>query len=74
MRLLRMTHSITKTYTDLDCIILNSGIQRGFDFSKPETVDMDVVQKEFTTNYISNLALTNAFLPFLKSKKESALI
>lgn len=46
-----------------------------FDFSKPETVDIDVVQTEFTTNYLSNLALTNAFLPFLKSKKgESALI
>lgn len=36
---------------------------------------MHVVQTEFTTNYISNLALTNAFLPFLKSKQEeSALI
>ncbi len=36
---------------------------------------MDVVRTEFTTNYISNLTLTNAFLPFLKSKKEeSALI
>ena len=54
---------------------MNSGIQRGFDFSKPETVDMNVIQTEFTTNYISNLAMTNAFLPFLKDKKgESALI
>lgn len=67
--------NITKTHTDLDCIILNSGIQRGFDFSKPETIDLDVVQTEFTTNYLSYLALTNAFLPFLKSQKEeSALI
>lgn len=67
--------SITKTHTDLDCVILNSGIQRGFDFSEPETVDMDLVQKEFNTNYLSYLALTNAFLPFLKSKsEESALI
>lgn len=56
-------------------MILNSGIQRGFDFSEPETVDMDLVQKEFNTNYLSYLALTNAFLPFLKSKsEESALI
>lgn len=38
-------------------------------------MDLAVVQQEFTTNYLSNLALTNAFLPFLKSKtKESALI
>ncbi len=56
-------------------MLLNSGIQRGFDFSKPETVDLDVVQQEFNTNYLSYLALTNAFLPFLQSKKEpSALI
>ena len=55
--------------------MLNSGIQRMFDFSKPETIDMDLIQTEFTTNYISNLALTKAFLPFLKDKKEeSALI
>ena len=67
--------NITKTHEDLDCVFLNSGIQKGFDFSKPETVDLGVVQQEFMTNYLSYLALTNAFLPFLKAKKgESALI
>ena len=66
--------NITKTHTDLDCVMINSGIQRGFDFSKPETVDLKVVQEEFNTNYLSYLALTNAFLPFLKSKKEEAAI
>ncbi|CAF9927873.1 hypothetical protein IMSHALPRED_007319 [Imshaugia aleurites] len=67
--------NITKTHPDLDCVMLNSGIQRSFDFSKPETVDMSVVHTEFTTNYFSNLTMTNAFLPFIKSKKEeSALI
>ena len=67
--------SITKTHTDLDCVIMNSGIQRGLDFSKPESVDLDAVQIEFTTNYLSYLALTKAFLPFLLSKKtESGLI
>lgn len=35
------------------------------DFTKPDTVDMKVVQQEFTTNYLSYLAMTNAFLPFL---------
>jgi len=70
-----ISSSITSTHTDLDCIILNSGMQRAFDFSKPETVDMDLVQTEFNTNYLSFLALTNAFLPFLEGKiEESALI
>ncbi|KAL8991955.1 MAG: hypothetical protein Q9169_007499 [Polycauliona sp. 2 TL-2023] len=67
--------NITSTYTNLDCILMNSGIQRGLDFSKPDTVDMDVVEMEFKTNYLSYLALTKAFLPFLQSKQqESALM
>ena len=70
-----MDNSITNTHPDLDCVFLNSGIQRSFDFSNPETVDFGVVQHEFVTNYFSNLAMTNAFLPFLKNKAgESALL
>ena len=38
--------SVTKTHSDLDCILINSGIQRGFDFRKPETVDMDAIKQE----------------------------
>ncbi|KAL8815911.1 MAG: hypothetical protein Q9223_005002 [Gallowayella weberi] len=67
--------NITSTYSDLDCILMNSGIQRGLDFSKPDTIDMDTVELEFKTNYLSYLALTKAFLPFLQSKQqESALM
>ncbi|KAL8798659.1 MAG: hypothetical protein Q9182_006492 [Xanthomendoza sp. 2 TL-2023] len=67
--------NITSTYPDLDCILMNSGIQRGLDFSKPDTIDMDTVELEFKTNYLSYLALTKAFLPFLQSKQqESALM
>ena len=67
--------SITSSYTDLDCILMNSGIQRGLDFSKPDTVDMQVVETEFKTNYLSYLALTQAFLPFMQGKQqESALM
>lgn len=67
--------TVTTTHPDLDCVFLNSGIQRGFNFAKPETVDMDVVSEEFTTNYLSYLALTKAFLPFLQAKNtESSLI
>ncbi|KAL8833136.1 MAG: hypothetical protein Q9170_004468 [Blastenia crenularia] len=67
--------NVTSTYDDLDCILINSGIQRGLDFSKPDTIDMDVVEMEFKTNYLSYLALTKAFLPFLQNKQqESALM
>jgi short-subunit dehydrogenase involved in D-alanine esterification of teichoic acids len=67
--------NITNSHGDVDCIILNSGIQRACDFSKPDSIDMDVINLEFTTNYLSQLALTKAFLPFMQNKdKESALI
>lgn len=66
---------ITKRHPDLDCVILNSGIQRPFDFTKPETVDMDLFELEFTTNYLSYVHLTKAFLSHLqKQEKETALI
>jgi short-subunit dehydrogenase involved in D-alanine esterification of teichoic acids len=66
---------ITTRHPDLDCILLNSGIQRGFDFTKPETVDLSVLGLELTTNYVSYVHLTHAFLPHLqKLKAETSLI
>ena len=59
--------SVTTAHPDLDCVLINSGIQRGFDFSAPHTVDLSVVSDEFTTNYLAYLHLTNAFLPHLQS-------
>ncbi|KAL8720295.1 MAG: hypothetical protein Q9225_002833 [Loekoesia sp. 1 TL-2023] len=66
--------NITSTYGDLDCILINSGIQRGLDFSKPDTIDIGVVETEFKTNYLSYLALTKAFLPFLQSKQQESVL
>ncbi|KAF2735342.1 short-chain dehydrogenase/ reductase-like protein [Polyplosphaeria fusca] len=66
---------ITKRHPDLDCVLLNSGIQRGFDFAQPETVDLDVLDLELTTNYIAHVHLTQAFLPHLqKQSKQTALV
>ncbi|KIW98731.1 uncharacterized protein Z519_00394 [Cladophialophora bantiana CBS 173.52] len=67
--------NITDAHPDVDCIILNSGIQRKSDFRNPGSIDVDVLNLEFTTNYLSQLALTKAFLPFLQKRDaESALI
>lgn len=67
--------NITNTHADLDCVVLNAGIQRRTDFSDPESIDVDVLNLEFTTNYLSQLALTKAFLPFLQKKPtETALV
>lgn len=67
--------NVIGTHDDLDCIVLNSGIQRKVDFSKPEDVDMDVINEEVVTNYLSQVAITKAFLPFLMNKStETALV
>lgn len=38
--------SVINSHPDLDCIFVNSGIQRRAVFSQPETIDMDVIQEE----------------------------
>lgn len=61
---------VTQDHPDLDCVILNSGIQRSADWSKPESVDLGMHELEFTTNYVAYLHLTKAFLPFLQEKQK----
>jgi short-subunit dehydrogenase involved in D-alanine esterification of teichoic acids len=58
---------ITTAHPNLDCIVLNSGIQRSFDFSKPGSIDLDTISLEITTNYLSYIHLVTAFLPHLQS-------
>jgi short-subunit dehydrogenase involved in D-alanine esterification of teichoic acids len=71
----KFAEDITSKHPDLDCVILNSGIQRPFDFTKPESVDLSVLELEFTTNYLSYIHLTKAFLPHLqKQKSETSLV
>ncbi|PYI09218.1 short-chain dehydrogenase/oxidoreductase [Aspergillus sclerotiicarbonarius CBS 121057] len=59
---------VTTAHPDLDCIFINSGIQRPFDFSKPESVDLDIFDQELITNYTSAVRLTHAFLPHLQNR------
>ncbi|KAI9658201.1 MAG: hypothetical protein M1831_004048 [Alyxoria varia] len=58
---------VTSEHPDLDCIFLNSGIQRAFNWTKPETIDLKTVEEELNTNYTSYIYLTMAFLPHLQS-------
>ena len=48
------------------------------DFSKPHTVDIGKIQHEITVNYVSMVALTQAFMPFFLGRsaggEESAFI
>ncbi|KAF4340753.1 oxidoreductase dltE [Fusarium beomiforme] len=66
--------SITQSDPDLDAVVFSSGIQRGFDFCNPETVDLEVLGDELTTNYTSAVHLTAAFLPHLKKQSQGHLV
>ncbi|KAK5075845.1 hypothetical protein LTR70_009949 [Exophiala xenobiotica] len=64
--------NLTSSHPDLDLVFLNSGIQRPVDFTKPDSVDLDVIQEEFLTNYLSPVAFTKAFLPHLLSRAKDS--
>lgn len=71
----KFAEDVTKSHPDIDSVFLNSGIQRAFDFSKPDTVDLSILDEEVKTNYTSYLHLTLAFIPFLQKKQnETSLI
>lgn len=63
-------------HPDLDCIFLNAGIQRHLNWREPESVNLDSFEKELTTNFVSYIHLTKAFLPHLQRQapKDVALI
>ncbi|CAJ2502181.1 Uu.00g095750.m01.CDS01 [Anthostomella pinea] len=67
---------IIETYPSLDCVVLNSGIQRALNFAKPAEIDLGLVQKELSTNYTSYIALMKYLLPHLQAQapKPTALI
>ncbi|KAI0800923.1 NAD(P)-binding protein [Fomes fomentarius] len=62
---------VVSKYPQLDGIILSSGIQHEFDFTKPETIDYTKMEDEYNTNYVAITRLIVLFLPhFLKLSAE----
>ncbi|KAH8694145.1 4-nitrophenylphosphatase [Talaromyces proteolyticus] len=60
---------VTSENPDIDAVILNSGIQRPFNFADAKSVNLDIFQEELLTNYTSFVHLTLAFLPFLQAQE-----
>ncbi|KAK4556586.1 hypothetical protein LTR86_006157 [Recurvomyces mirabilis] len=55
-------------HPDIDCIFLNSGLQRGMDWTKPDEMKLEDAELEILTNYTAYLHLTKAFLPYLQKQ------
>ncbi|KAH7419865.1 hypothetical protein BKA64DRAFT_27405 [Cadophora sp. MPI-SDFR-AT-0126] len=75
----RFVEEITTAHPTLSSVILNSGIQRRLDFTSPQTIDLTQVTTELTTNYLSPIHFTTAFVPHLRtlsisSSKPTSLI
>ncbi|CAK7567455.1 MAG: UV-damaged DNA-binding protein rad7 [Sporothrix epigloea] len=64
--------ALTTAHPDLDAVVLNSGVQRAFDFGKPETVDLGTLELELKTNYTSYVYLVTALLPHLQSLSKTS--
>ncbi|GAP84706.2 putative short chain dehydrogenase [Rosellinia necatrix] len=60
---------IAEKHATLDCVVLNAGMQRGVDFTRPEAVDLALVRREVDTNYTAQVALLAAFLPRLRARR-----
>ncbi|KAF2162881.1 hypothetical protein M409DRAFT_26736 [Zasmidium cellare ATCC 36951] len=56
---------IFSAHPDISFVFLNSGIQRGLDFTNPSKVDLSTLELELKTNYTAPVHLTNALLPYL---------
>lgn len=69
-------NELFKKHPDLDCVFINSGMQRAVNWTKPETVDLDSMSLEMDTNYTSHMHLTKAFLPHLQkaAPKDTSII
>ncbi|KAI0101731.1 short chain dehydrogenase [Nemania sp. FL0031] len=59
---------IVKDHPTLDCVVLNAGIQRGLNFTRPADIDLALVRTEIDTNYTAYISLLAAFLPPLQAR------
>ncbi|KGO51987.1 Glucose/ribitol dehydrogenase [Penicillium expansum] len=57
----------TAQHPDIDCVFLNPGIQRKYKLTDPKDGDLSDFRAEMDVNFISYVALTQAFIPFLLS-------
>ena len=61
--------SITDSYSDLDCVFLNAGVQSPTNLAEPAKVDLPAFHSDMNTNFSRIVDLTIKFLPVLMSKK-----
>lgn len=56
---------LAQEFPELDTVILNAGVQYATDWTKPDSINLDDMDKEVYTNYTSTFALITGFLPHM---------
>ncbi len=65
---------VTRRYPALNVVINNAGVQRVFDFTKPETVGSAGVREEVGTNIFGVIDMVTAFLPHLLAQPSATIV
>ncbi|KAL4950710.1 hypothetical protein BDW69DRAFT_197065 [Aspergillus filifer] len=60
----------TTIYTDIDCVYFNAGTRQAYNLASDEGWDLKRFNEEVHLNFNSAVALSPAFLPFLKKRAE----
>ena len=63
--------TIMKTYPDIDCVFINSGIQRSFFLADPKAITDVEVAEEATTNFTAPMVILRNFVPDLIEKAKA---
>ncbi|EGO28957.1 hypothetical protein SERLADRAFT_377262 [Serpula lacrymans var. lacrymans S7.9] len=58
-------NKVISQYPELDAVMFSAGIQHQFDFTKPESIDLDQASDELNTNYNAIFNMITFFLPHL---------
>ncbi|KAF2149388.1 putative short-chain dehydrogenase/oxidoreductase [Myriangium duriaei CBS 260.36] len=66
--------TVTQSHPDIDLVVLNSGIQRAFDFTSPSSVDLGTFQTELVTNYLSVVHVFTLLTPYLTSRPHGTTV
>ena len=65
---------VADEFPDLNCVVNNAGVQKGYDLASGEPLDEQAVLEEIRTNLLGVIRITMAFLPQLRKNPEATLM
>ncbi|KAI0093464.1 NAD-P-binding protein [Irpex rosettiformis] len=69
----KFVEDVTTKWPELDAVIFASGVQYVYKFNEPSKIDLDLLDAEIRTNYISMYTLLTYLLPHFLARSEKGL-